>query len=348
MIDIAALLKRLIEIPSTSMNESAKADFLYNELKNKDCEPNRFKDNLWCMAYPYDAAKHTIMLNSHIDTVKPNASWTYEPNKATEVDGRIYGLGSNDANASVVALIETFLRLKQTKQSYNLILALSAQEEVSGKDGIECLLNELPKIDFAIVGEPTGMRLAIAEKGLMVLDCVAHGISGHAARDEGDNAIYKAMKDVEWFRTFEFPKISDTLGKVKMSVTIVNAGTQHNVVPDTCSFTVDVRLTDCYSHEDVLSIVRKSVSCDVTPRSMRLRPSGVPLSNFFVKRYLATGGSVFGSSTMSDQALMPFASVKIGPGDSARSHTADEYIELSEIFKAVDIYYNLLDGLIIM
>ncbi|NCC98096.1 MAG: M20/M25/M40 family metallo-hydrolase [Bacteroidia bacterium] len=348
MIDIAVLLKRLIEIPSTSKNESAKADFLYNELKNKAYDVHRFKDNLWCMAFPYDTAKPTIMLNSHIDTVKPNVSWTYEPNKATEVDGRIYGLGSNDAHASVVALIETFLRLKQTKQSYNLILALSAQEEVSGKDGIESLLTELPKIDFAIVGEPTGMRLAVAEKGLMVLDCVAHGKSGHAARDEGDNAIYKALPDMEWFRTFEFPKISDTLGKVKMSVTIVNSGTQHNVVPDTCSFTVDVRLTDCYSHEDVLSIVRQNVSCDVTPRSMRLRPSGVPLSNTFVKRYIATGGSVFGSSTMSDQALMPFASVKIGPGDSARSHTADEYIELSEISKAVDIYYNLLDGLIMI
>ncbi len=346
--DIIALLKKLIEIPSVSGNESAKADFLCSVLSANGCKVNRYNDNLWCIAQSYEAKKPTIMLNSHIDTVKPNASWTYEPNKATELGDRIYGLGSNDAHASVVALIETFLRLRETEQSYNLILALSAQEEVSGKYGMEGLLKELPKIDFAVVGEPTGMRMAIAEKGLMVLDCVAHGISGHAARDEGDNAIYKAMKDVEWFRTFEFPKISDTLGKVKMSVTIVNAGTQHNVVPDTCSFTVDVRLTDCYSHEDVLSIVRKSVSCDVTPRSMRLRPSGVPLSNFFVKRYLATGGSVFGSSTMSDQALMPFASVKIGPGDSARSHTADEYIELSEIFKAVDIYYNLLDGLIIM
>lgn len=348
MIDVAVLLKSLIEIPSISKSESAKADFLFNELKKQKCEPHRFKDNLWCMAFPYEAAKPTIMLNSHIDTVKPNASWTYEPNKAIEHDGRIYGLGSNDAHASVVALIETFLRLKQTQQSYNLILALSAQEEISGKDGIESLLTELPKIDFAIVGEPTGMRLAIAEKGLMVLDCVAYGESAHAARNEGDNAIYKALPDIEWFRAFEFPKVSDTLGRLKMSVTMLNAGTQHNVIPDTCSFTVDVRLTDRYSHEDVLSIVRQNVSCNVTPRSMRLRPSVISLSNAFVKRYMATGATVFGSSTMSDQALMPFESVKIGPGDSARSHTADEYIELLEIYKAIDIYYNLLDGLVLL
>lgn len=339
------LLRQMLPIPSVSREETAKADFLAGVMSDLGCEVKRHFNNLWTMAASYDAAKPTIMLNAHIDTVRPNASWTFDPHAATEADGRIYGLGANDDHASVVSLLAAFLQLRSKPQPYNLILAFSAEEEVSGKNGMESLVTVLPKIDFAVVGEPTGMRLAVAEKGLMVLDCVAHGVSGHAARDEGENAIYKALKDIEWFRDFTFPKISPTLGKVKTSVTVVNAGTQHNVVPDECRFVVDVRLTECYPHEAALDVIRANVQCDVTPRSTRLRPSGIDMNHPFVRRYVERGGEVFGSSTLSDQALMPFPSVKIGPGDSARSHTANEYIIPSEIENAVGIYVDLLDGL---
>ncbi len=341
------LLKHLIAIPSVSRDEKAKADFLEEFLKGKGCAVQRFGSNLWCVADGYEASKPTILLNSHIDTVKPTASWSRDPYKVAEENGKIYGLGSNDAHASVVSLIYTFLKLKDTKQAYNLVLLLSAEEEVSGKGGIESVLDKLPKIDFAIVGEPTSLKMAVAEKGLMVLDCESVGKSGHAARGEGVNAIYKAMDDIQWFRTYKFPKESQWLGPVNMQVAIVSAGTQHNVVPDKCTFTVDVRLNECYSHQDILDIIGNNVQCSVKPRSTRLKPSGISVEHPAVSRFKAMGGELFGSSTMSDQALMPFPSVKLGPGDSARSHTADEYICIDEVREAVKIYCELLDNMVI-
>ena len=339
------LLKTLIAIPSVSRDEAAKADYLENYLKQNGCDVCRSGNNVWSVASGYDESKPTILLNSHIDTVKPVASWTRDPYLVEEIDGRIYGIGSNDDLGGAVALTHTFFQLKDTKQSYNLVLALTAEEEVSGKGGIESVIPMFPKIDLAIVGEPTSLQMAVAEKGLMVLDCVSSGKSGHAAREEGVNAIYEALPDIEWFQTYKFPRVSEWLGPVKMQVTIVNAGTQHNVVPDKCSFTVDVRLTEKYTHQELLDIIRENVKCSVTPRSTRLKPSGISLDHPVVCGFREMGGEIFGSSTMSDQALMPVPSVKLGPGESSRSHTADEYILRTEVEEAMRMYVNLLDGL---
>ena len=291
-------------------------------------------------------SKPTILLNSHIDTVKPVSGWTKDPFTPEETeDERLYGLGSNDAGASVVSLYSAFCRLTEHEQPYNLIFLASCEEEVSGKNGIEAALKQLPPIAFAVVGEPTGMHPAVAEKGLMVLDCVAKGKAGHAARNEGVNAIYKAMKDIEWFATYQFPEKSDFLGPVKMSVTVVNAGTQHNVVPDRCEFVVDVRSNECYSNEELYRLIQQNVECEVTPRSFRLNSSRTDLNHPFVRRAVMMGLEPFGSPTLSDQALMSFPSVKIGPGQSSRSHSADEYICLMEIREAIEVYVRLLDGL---
>lgn len=345
MIDTLSLLRRMVAVPSVSRDEAAKAALLQEFLSANGCAVERAGNNLWTWAAPRDASKPTLLLNSHIDTVKPNPSWTRDPHAAALENGRVYGLGANDAHASVVSLVAAFLELKDRPQAYNLLLGLSCEEEVSGAGGMELLLTKLPPVAFAVVGEPTGMRLAVAEKGLMVLDATVTGRSGHAARDEGDNAIYKAMKDIAWFESFRFPRVSDTLGPVKMSVTMVQAGTQHNVVPDRCSYVVDVRLNEFYTHAEVLDEARRHVAAELRPRSMRLRPSGVPADHPFVRACVAEGVPCFGSSTLSDQALMPFPSVKIGPGESARSHTADEYVEVAELERAVPLYVKLLDGL---
>ena len=340
------LLQNLIEIPSLSREETAVADFLENYLtKNLSLEVKRVGNNLYSICKDYSQDKPTILLNSHIDTVKPSALWTKDPFKATEEDGKLYGLGSNDAGASVVSLICTFVTLTQKPQPYNLVLGISCQEEVSGKEGMELLITELPKIDFAIVGEPTQMQLAVAERGLMVVDCKAKGKSGHAAREEGINAIYEAVDDINWFRNYKFPKVSPVLGPVKMTVSIIQAGTQHNVVPDSCNFTVDIRLNECYTHQEVFDIIGENVKSEISARSMRLKPSSTNMEHPFVKAYLSTAGEVFGSSTLSDQALLSIPSVKIGPGDSARSHTADEYIRFEEVEGAIGTYIKLLDGL---
>lgn len=264
---------------------------------------------------------------------------------ALEKDEAIYGLGSNDAGASVISLLHAFIHLIKKEQSYNLIFLASCEEEVSGKMGVELALTKLPPIDFAIVGEPTGMHPAIAEKGLMVLDCIAKGKAGHAARQEGVNAIYKAMKDIEWFSSYEFPLQTDLLGPVKMSVTMIDAGTQHNVVPDICKYVVDVRSNECYSNEELFQLIKDHVSAEVTARSFRLNSSRIDVNHPFVQRTVILGKSPYGSPTLSDQALMPFPSVKIGPGNSARSHTADEYILKSEIREAIESYIILLDNL---
>jgi acetylornithine deacetylase len=302
---------------------------------------------VWTISPNFDKQKPTVLLNSHIDTVKPVSAWTKDPFNP-ETDGDIlYGLGSNDAGASVVSLLHAFLVLTQKPQPYNLVFVASAEEEVSGKGGIESVLTELPDIAFAVVGEPTEMHPAIAEKGLMVLDCTAHGKSGHAARNEGDNAIYKVVSDIEWFQTYHFPKSSELLGDVKMSVTMIQAGTQHNVVPDKCTFVVDIRSNEQYSNKEIFEIISSKIQSEVKARSFRLNSSRIDLKHPFVERTTMIGKTPYGSPTLSDQALMPFPSVKIGPGKSSRSHTADEYIRLSEIREAIELYVRLLDGLLV-
>lgn len=341
------LLKKLIRIPSISREEGLCADLIENYIAENGYTVSRLKNNVWTIASGFDGNRPTLLLNSHIDTVKPVDGWTFDPFIPTEKDGKIYGLGSNDAGASVVALLHTFFLLSQEYQPYNLIFSATAEEELSGKDGIELLLKELPKIDFAIVGEPTNMQLAVAEKGLMVLDCTAHGKAGHAARNEGENAIYKALADIEWFRNYRFPNVSEFLGEVKMSVTQINAGTQHNVVPDRCTFVVDIRSNELYSNEEILEEIKKHISCDAVPRSTRLSSSATPLNHPIIVKAKETGREIYGSPTLSDQALMPFPSVKIGPGKSSRSHTADEFVEIKEIEQGIKTYFQLLKGIYI-
>ncbi len=340
------LLKGMISRPSFSREETAVADYLQKCWSDAGHHLFRKGNNLWIIAPGFDFAKPTLLLNSHIDTVKPAAGWQKDPFLPEETeDDRLYGLGSNDAGASVVSLYEAFTILSAKAQPYNLIFLASCEEEVSGKNGIECVLPELPPIRFAVVGEPTGMRPAIAEKGLMVLDCVATGKAGHAARNEGVNAIYKAIEDINWFSTYQFPEKSDLLGPVKMTVTIIKAGTQHNVVPDRCEFTVDIRSNEFYSNERLFELIKEQVGCEIKARSFRLNSSRTEPEHPFVQRCLMLGKEPFGSPTLSDQALMRFPSVKIGPGDSARSHSADEFIYGPEIRDAITTYVRLLDGL---
>lgn len=343
------ILKSLIAIPSISRNETEAADFLFDYLAKEGANPQRLGNNVWCEQPLQEALatntrneKPTLLLNAHIDTVKPAASWIHDPFQASVENGRIYGLGSNDCGGGLVTLMELFLALRNENLPYHLVFLASAEEEVSGKNGIEAALPHLPHIDVALVGEPTGMQPAIAEKGLMVLDCTAHGRSGHAARNEGINAIYQALPDIEWFRTYHFAQETDLLGPVKMSVTMVNAGTQHNVVPDTCTFVVDVRPNECYTNEEVLEHIRKHVSCDVTPRSTRLHSSRISPTHSLVRAAISQGRTPFGSPTLSDQALMRFPSFKMGPGDSARSHTAEEYVCISELREAIEIYFKMI------
>lgn len=344
--DAFDLLKALISIPSTSRNETKAADMLYSRCTLWQLEPERIGNNIKCTAPGYDTHLPTILLNSHIDTVKPVDGWTIDPFTPICDDGKIYGLGSNDAGASVVSLLTVFRILRDEPRTYNLIFVASCEEEISGKQGLELVLPSLPKINVAIVGEPTGMNPAIAEKGLMVLDGEVHGKAGHAARNEGINAIYKAMRAISTLADFKFERESQYLGPIKVSVTQINAGTAHNVVPDICRFVTDVRTTDAYSNEETLAILRDAVGeqCILTPRSTRLKPSHLDINHPLVQRAIMFGKEPFGSPTLSDQALMPFPSLKMGPGDSARSHSADEYIFEEEIREAVALYYSLLHG----
>ena len=342
-----ALLRQMIQTPSFSKEEAGTAGLLAKFLQERGGEVPRKKNNVWAFNRHYDPAKPTILLNSHHDTVKPNGAYTRDPFAATVEGDRLYGLGSNDAGASGVSLLAAFLHFYDRKDlKYNLCVAITAEEENSGHDGLECVIPELGPLEFAIVGEPTLMQLAIAERGLMVIDCTAHGKAGHAAREEGDNAIYKAMQDIEWFRTYRFPKVSDLFGAVKMSVTIISAGTQHNVVPAECRFTVDIRVTDRYTNEEVLEIIKEHVSCEVKARSTRLRPSSIRPDHPIVQAGLALGRTTYGSPTTSDQALLDIPSLKLGVGDSARSHSADEFVHLSEIREGIELYIKMLSAIL--
>lgn len=340
------LLKQLIATKSLSREEVDAAQLIEEYFKLNGFAPQRHGNNVWAIATGYDEAKPTLLLNSHIDTVKPVAGWVRDPFTPIEEDGRLYGLGSNDAGGPLVSLLAAFMYLSSRPQSYNIVMLASCEEEVSGKNGIESVIPLLPSISVAIVGEPTEMQPAVAEKGLMVLDGVVRGVSGHAARNEGVNAIYETLGVIETLRNLKFENESPTLGPVKISVTQINAGTQHNVVPDVCNIVVDVRSTDAYSNVETLDLIRKAVpQCELTPRSTRLNPSHISVAHPIVKRLELLGAKPFGSPTLSDQALMPWQSLKIGPGSSSRSHTADEYICLDEIRDAIEIYVKLLDGL---
>jgi acetylornithine deacetylase len=340
-----SLLEKLISTPSFSKEEEATASILANFLEQHHVPVNRYLNNVWAKNLYFDSAKPTLLLNSHHDTVKPNKAYTLDPFAPIVKDGKLYGLGSNDAGGCLVSLLAVFLHFYDKKDlKYNLVFAATAEEEISGKNGIEILLNELPPIDCGIVGEPTLMNMAIAERGLLVLDVTAKGIAGHAAREEGENALYKALDDIEWFRNFEFEKVSPLLGKVKMSVTVIETENKaHNVVPPVCRFVVDVRVNELYSFEEVLEIIRANVKSEVTPRSLRMRSTSISLEHPLVKAGMQLERSYYGSPTTSDKALMPFQTLKMGPGDSARSHTADEFIFIDEIHKGILLYINLLD-----
>ena len=346
MYDAIDMLKGMISRPSISREEDVLADYLQSLWQKDGFTVSRKGNNLWIIAPGFEQGKPSLLLNSHIDTVKPVSGWTRDPFTPEEDENdRLYGLGSNDAGASLVSLYAAFRMLSKKEQPYNLVFLASCQEEISGTEGAESALKDLPPIRFAVVGEPTQMQPAVAEKGLLVLDCVATGKAGHAARNEGINAITLAMKDIEWLNTWQFPEKSDLLGPVKMTVTIIHAGTQHNVIPDRCEFTVDVRTNEYYSNKDVYEYIKQHLQSEVKARSFRLNSSRLDMQHPFVQRALLLGKEPYGSPTMSDQTFMTFPSVKIGPGNSNRSHTADEYICLMEIREAIDTYIRLLDNL---
>ncbi|MGE8293034.1 MAG: M20 family metallo-hydrolase [Sphingobacterium sp.] len=342
-----ALLKQLIAVSSLSREEMLTADLIEAFFKERYIKTFRKGNNVWVYNAHYESNKPTILLNSHHDTVKANPGYTRDPLVPTVEEGKLYGLGSNDAGGCLVSLIATFLYFYEEKDlKYNFCLVASAEEEISGRNGIESVLEDIGTIDFAIVGEPTLMDLAVAEKGLMVLDCNAIGIAGHAARNEGDNAIYKAIKDIQWFKDYAFEKTSATLGPIKMSVTMIQAGSQHNVVPANCSFVVDVRTTDAYTNEETLAIIKSHVSSEVSARSTRLKSSSIPEEHPIVQAGITLGRKLYGSPTMSDQALIPVPSLKLGPGDSARSHMADEFIYIDEIREGIDLYIAMLQKIV--
>jgi acetylornithine deacetylase len=342
------LLKDLIAIPSFSREEAGTAAVIENFLKNHQIGSRRVGNNVWAFNKHFNASKPTILLNSHHDTVKPDKAYTADPFAPIEKDGKLYGLGSNDAGGCLVALAAAFVHYYNSPNlRYNLVFAATAEEEISGSGGIEAVLPLLGEIDFAIVGEPTKMQMAVAERGLMVLDATAHGRAGHAARKEGENALYKAVEDIRWFDTYAFEKVSPLIGPIQMTVTVIETENRaHNVVPATCHFVVDVRVNELYSFEEVLQVIRKNIKSDIRPRSTRLRSTMIPLDHPVVQAGIKLGLGYYGSPTSSDKALMPFPALKIGPGDSARSHTADEFIFLEEVGGGIDGYIQLLNELL--
>ncbi len=341
------LLQQLISTPSFSREEQTTGDIIVHFLEKQGIPTQRQGNNVWAKNAHFTEGVPTVLLNSHHDTVKPVKAWTRDPFAADIVDGKLYGLGSNDAGGCLVSLIATFCHFYSKKLPFNLVLLASAEEEISGRGGVEAVLPTLPPITVGIVGEPTLLQMAVAEKGLMVMDGLARGQAGHAAREEGINAIYIALQDIEYLKNFQFDKKSDLLGAVKMSVTQIEAGTQHNVVPDECRFVVDVRTNECYGNEEVWMMAQENLKSTLTPRSMRLNSSKIALDHPLILRGLELGMTYYGSPTLSDQALMPFPTLKLGPGDSARSHTADEFIFLEEIEKGIERYKELLMGLVL-
>ena len=347
--DAIQLLKELIEIPSFSKEEDKTAALIETFLKTRGVEVRRDKNNVWAKNKKFNDTRPTILLNSHHDTVKPNQGYTLDPFSPIEKDGKLFGLGSNDAGGCLVSLIATFLYYyDKSSLQYNFIFAATAEEEISGKDGVESLLPHLPAIDCAIVGEPTQLNLAVAERGFMVLDCIAHGKAGHAARNEGDNAIYKAMKDIEWLNTFSFEKVSALLGAVKLNVTSIETENKaHNVVPAECRFVVDVRVNELYSMDEVIDTIQTNIQSEVKPRSTRLRSTSIAIDHPLVQSGIKLGKTYYGSPTTSDKALMNFPALKMGPGDSARSHTADEFIFIDEIKQGIETYIQLLNQFVL-
>ncbi|HRX93640.1 MAG TPA: M20 family metallo-hydrolase [Chitinophagaceae bacterium] len=339
------LLKELISIPSLSKQEDQTAGLLCRFLGEKDIIHTRVGNNVFALNKHFDEKKPTILLNSHHDTVKPNPQYSRDPYKPDVEENKLFGLGSNDAGGCLVSLIATYLHFyDQQNLEYNIIIAATAEEEISGTGGIEYTIPYLPPINCAIVGEPTQMQMAVAERGLLVLDCISHGKAGHAARDEGENAIYNAIEDINWFKTFHFDKVSDLLGPVKMSVTSIETENKaHNVIPAICGFVVDTRVNELYSFEEILSVIQANVKSEIKPRSTRLRSTSIALDHPLVKAGIELGKTYYGSPTTSDKALMTFPSLKIGPGDSARSHTADEFIYLNEIKEGIESYIQLLN-----
>lgn len=338
-----ALLEKLIATPSLSKQEAERAKILEKYLDQHQVTCQRVGNNIIAKNKNFNFRKPSILLNSHHDTVKPNIGYSKNPFEAIIEDGKLYGLGSNDAGGCLVSLIETFIHYYLLDIPYNLIFVASAEEEISGKNGIESLIHLLPNIELALIGEPTKMQAAVAEKGLIVIDAVVRGKAGHAAGEEGENAIYKALEDLNTIKSFEFKRISDFLGKTKVNATIIQAGSQHNMIPDLCTYTLDVRVTDSYTLEEALSELQSNLQAELTPRSLRLNSSKIPSDHKILKVINKLNLIQYGSPTLSDQALIPFPSIKIGPGDSARSHTADEFIYIQEIHEGIKGYINLLN-----
>ena len=343
MNDAVELLKRLISIPSVSRDETAAADVFEQQVSAWGLPARRIGNNI-LIQEELNPHQPTLLLCAHIDTVKPVSTWTRDPFTPVVEDGRLYGLGANDCGGGLVSLLAVYRLLRGLSLKYNLVYLASCEEEVSGEGGFRLALPELPPIDVAIVGEPTGMQPAIAEKGLMVIDGTAYGKSGHAARNEGVNAIYEALDDLVWLRDYRFKKESPLLGPTKMTVTVLSSGTQHNVIPDECHFVIDVRTNEYYQNEFLFAFLQKHVKSELKARSFRLSSSHIPMEHPLVLRCVEMGMTPFGSPTLSDQALMPFLSLKLGPGESSRSHTADEFICLSEIEHAIQTYVQLLSA----
>ena len=341
------LLKRLIATPSTTGSEQEVSAILKADMESHGYKPECIGLNLLCYCHNYDPAKPTLLLNSHMDTVKPVAGWTRDPFTPTVEDGRLYGLGSNDDVSGLVSLLYAFYELDSRQQSYNLLFLATVEEERNGQNGMKLAVQSLPKIDVALIGEPTGMQPAVAEKGLMVLDFTVHGKAGHAARNEGVNALYRAMDVIGMLRDFKFTEQSDLLGPVKMTVTMINAGTQHNVIPDVCTFTADIRSNEFYSNHRIFDMISASLPewCEVKARSFNLNSSRIDVGHPIIRKAVAMGKVPYGSPTLSDQAILDCPSFKMGPGESSRSHTADEFVKMRELEEAVPTYLKLLDGL---
>ena len=338
-----ALLKALIETPSFSSEEAQTALLIEKWFIQNDIPFKRENNNIWAFNEHFDANKPTLLLNSHHDTVKPNQGYTNNPFEAIVKDGKLFGLGSNDAGGCLVSLLATFVHFYSNENlPYNIVIVASAEEESSGKNGLNSVLKQLPELECAIVGEPTLMQLAVAEKGLLVLDVIVKGTASHAAHNNPDNPIYNAMSVIEWFKTFQFEKISDVLGPVKMTVTQVTAGKQHNVVPAECHLVVDIRVNDCYNNTEILETVRKHLTAEINPRSMHLNASSIPLNHGLVQAGIALGRTTYGSPTLSDQSVLSCKSLKLGPGETLRSHSADEFIFINEIEEGIQLYIKIL------